>query len=137
MKTYFEKVEKLINNKEMCPLPLEVIPNNMGINLCSVDSISWQKRDDGQLTSLTIYFIPTKHVGCDIRVTGTCSKVKKSSKVTAKTLQRAYPDCWNNVKSATWNDLTIFNKELSLQDMERIAFNAALNATCELHKLNN
>lgn len=57
-KTYFKTVQELIDNKEHCPLPLEVIPNNMGINLCSVDAVSWQKRDDGQLTSLTIYFIP-------------------------------------------------------------------------------
>ena len=60
MKTYFEKVENLINNTEKCPLPLEVIPNNMGINLVSVDAISWQKQDDGQLTQLTIYFIPSE-----------------------------------------------------------------------------
>jgi hypothetical protein len=58
MKTYFKKVEELINNSEECPLPLEVIPNNMGINLVSVDTISWQKQDDGQLTNLTIHFIP-------------------------------------------------------------------------------
>ena len=58
MKTYLEKVEDLIKNNEKCPLPLEVIPNIMGINLCSIDSIAWQKEDDGQLTSLTIYFVP-------------------------------------------------------------------------------
>ena len=40
------------------PFPLEVIPNNMGINLCSVDSISTVRKDDGQLISLTINFIP-------------------------------------------------------------------------------
>lgn len=40
------------------PLPLEVIPNHMGINLCSVKSLSWNKQDDGQLTDLTIHFIP-------------------------------------------------------------------------------
>jgi hypothetical protein len=43
-----------------CPLPLEVIPNHMGINLSAVDSVVWQKQDDGQLTSLTIYFVPAK-----------------------------------------------------------------------------
>jgi len=58
VKTYFRKIEDLISNNEKCPLPLEVIPNNMGINLVSVDAIGWQKQDDGQLTSLTIYFIP-------------------------------------------------------------------------------
>jgi hypothetical protein len=59
MKTYLKTVEELINNKEKCPLPLEVIPNNMGINLASVDAISWQKQEDGQLTQLTIYFMPS------------------------------------------------------------------------------
>lgn len=58
METYFKKVKDLIENKEKCPLPLEVIPNHMGINLCSVDAISWQKQNDGQLTSLTIHFLP-------------------------------------------------------------------------------
>ena len=53
-----KKVKDLVKNKEYCPLPLDVIPNRMGINLCSVDSISWEKQDDGQLTSLTIHFIP-------------------------------------------------------------------------------
>ena len=60
MKTEFRKVSELVETGEKCPLPLEVIPNNMGINLCSVDAISWQKQDDGQLTNLTIYFIPNK-----------------------------------------------------------------------------
>lgn len=58
METHFKKVKDLIDNDEKCPLPLEVIPNHMGINLCSVDAISWQKQDDGQLTNLTIHFIP-------------------------------------------------------------------------------
>lgn len=58
MKTIFKTVDELIRNDEKCPLPLEVIPNNMGINLNSVDAVSWQKQDDGQMTSLTIYFLP-------------------------------------------------------------------------------
>jgi hypothetical protein len=58
MKTYFKKVEDLILDDKESPLPLSVIPNYMGINLCSVDAISWQKQDDGQLTNLTIHFIP-------------------------------------------------------------------------------
>ena len=60
MKTYFETVDDIINNKKYCPLNLSVIPNYMGINLCSVDAISWQKQEDGQLTNLTIHFIPSK-----------------------------------------------------------------------------
>ncbi len=62
MKTYYKKVEDIINNKEKCPLPLEIIPNNMGINLSSVDAISWQKQEDGQLTNLTIYFLPSDDI---------------------------------------------------------------------------
>ena len=62
METTFKKVSELIENNENCPLPLEVIPNKMGINLCSVDAISWQKQSDGQLTNLTIYFLPEERV---------------------------------------------------------------------------
>jgi len=40
------------------PLNIGVIPNYMGINLCSVDRIEWEKLEDGQLTNLTIVFIP-------------------------------------------------------------------------------
>lgn len=58
METYFKKVEELIDNEDECPIPLSVFPNNMGINLCSVDSISWQKQADGQLVNLTVNFIP-------------------------------------------------------------------------------
>ena len=50
-------VEELINSQD-CPLPLNVIPNNMGINLCSVDTIEWTKQADGQLVNLQINFIP-------------------------------------------------------------------------------
>jgi hypothetical protein len=42
-----------------CPIPLGFFPNQMGINLCSVESITWTQRDDGQLVSVSIQFIPT------------------------------------------------------------------------------
>jgi len=58
MKTKFVKIEDIIDDKVKCPLPVEVIPNHMGINLCSVEAISWTKQDDGQLTDLTIHFLP-------------------------------------------------------------------------------
>lgn len=45
-------------NEAYCPLPLSVIPNHMGINLCSVESVSWVKQDDGQLVSFIIKFAP-------------------------------------------------------------------------------
>lgn len=57
MKTHYIKIGELKN--EESPLPLDVIPNRMGINLCSVESICWQEQDDGQLTSLTIHFKPS------------------------------------------------------------------------------
>ncbi len=62
METIFKRVSELIDNEGDCPLPLEIIPNYMGINLCSVDSISWQKQKDGQLTNLTIHFIPSNKI---------------------------------------------------------------------------
>ncbi len=58
MKTITKKVTDIVAGKDITPLPLEVIPNYMGINLCSVDSISWVEQDDGQIVSLTIHFIP-------------------------------------------------------------------------------
>jgi len=58
MKTTFVKISDIIKGKVKCPIPIEVFPNHMGINLCSIDAISWQKQEDGQLTNLTVYFIP-------------------------------------------------------------------------------
>ena len=43
---------------QQSPLPISVIPNYMGINLCSVDSIEWTRQEDTQLVSLTIHFRP-------------------------------------------------------------------------------
>ena len=58
MKTIFKKVSDIIDNDEYCPIPLKVIPDNMGINLCSVEAVSWQKQEDGQLVKMSIYFNP-------------------------------------------------------------------------------
>lgn len=54
-------IEELIEDPELSPLPLEVIPNSMGINLCSVEKISWIKRNDGQLQTLMIHFLPVNN----------------------------------------------------------------------------
>jgi hypothetical protein len=40
------------------PLDPSVIPNHMGINLCSVEGMSWTRQADRQLVSLTIHFEP-------------------------------------------------------------------------------
>jgi len=56
--TVTRKVADLIRTGKDAPLPLSVIPNHMGINLCSVDSMSWTRQGDGQLVSLTIRFLP-------------------------------------------------------------------------------
>ena len=45
-------------NDEDCPFPLSVIPNYMGINLCSVESVAWTKQEDGQIVMLKINFLP-------------------------------------------------------------------------------
>lgn len=57
MTTVTKTVEEIINGAD-CPLPLSVIPNHMGINLVSVDSLSWTRQDDGQLVDLKINFKP-------------------------------------------------------------------------------
>ena len=59
MKTQFRTIDDLVSNgQEGCPLPIDIIPNNMGINLCSVDSVMWTRQEDGQLVSLIINFLP-------------------------------------------------------------------------------
>lgn len=60
-----KREELRVSNQEgldeaRCPLPLSVIPNNMGINLCNVKNVEWFTQDDGQLVSLTINFIPAE-----------------------------------------------------------------------------
>jgi hypothetical protein len=57
MKHFSKTVEEIIDGAK-CPLPLQVIPNYMGINLVSVESIEWDEFDDGQIDKLTIEFIP-------------------------------------------------------------------------------
>lgn len=57
MKMITKDITQIING-EKCPFPIETIPNNMGINLCSVKSVSWTEQDDGQLVNLSINFLP-------------------------------------------------------------------------------
>jgi len=58
MKNLKVKITDVVDGKADSPLPLEVIPNYMGINLCSVDSIEWIEHEDTQIEKLTINFIP-------------------------------------------------------------------------------
>ena len=50
--------KSIIDGTVESPLPLEVIPDKMGINLCSVEKLSWERQNDGQLRSLSVHFIP-------------------------------------------------------------------------------
>jgi hypothetical protein len=58
MKTTTKTVRELVDAGKDAPLPLSVIPNFMGINLVSVEAITWTEQEDGQLVSLTIHFNP-------------------------------------------------------------------------------
>ena len=57
MKTEIKTIQEIIDGAD-CPLPIEIIPNYMGVNLCSVEAISWTRQGDNQLVNLTIHFIP-------------------------------------------------------------------------------
>jgi len=59
MKTTLKTTKELVETGA-CPFPLSVITHNMGINLCSIEGVSWTRQDDGQLVSLMIHFIPRK-----------------------------------------------------------------------------
>lgn len=63
MKEFSKTVAELVQHPDESPLPLEVIPNYMGINLVSVDRLAWSEQDDGQLIDLTIHFKPEPE-GC-------------------------------------------------------------------------
>jgi hypothetical protein len=58
MKTNKVTIEDVVNNNAYCPIPVDVFPNLMGINLVSVDSVEYTKQTDGQLVSMTVNFIP-------------------------------------------------------------------------------
>ena len=62
MKTVFKTMDEITTDEKAgikYPLNPSVIPNYMGINLCSVEGMSSTKREDGQLTTLTIHFSPS------------------------------------------------------------------------------
>ena len=56
MKTTFKTINELIKEENSF---ISAIPNNLGINLCSVEGIEYERRKDGQLQSLKILFNPT------------------------------------------------------------------------------
>ena len=58
METKKVTIEEVVKNNAYCPIPVDVFPNLMGINLVSVDSVEYTKQTDGQLVSMTVYFIP-------------------------------------------------------------------------------
>lgn len=64
MTTVTKTVDELLKSKDS-PLPLEVIPNHMGINLCSVEALTWTRRPDGQLVNLSIHFLPNEQRKAD------------------------------------------------------------------------
>jgi hypothetical protein len=59
MKTEFHSMRTELETAKW-PLDPAVIPNHMGINLCSIDGMSWTRQEDGQLVSLTIHFCPAQ-----------------------------------------------------------------------------
>lgn len=61
METKKVTIEDVVNNNAYCPIPVDVFPNYMGINLVSVDSVEYTKQDDGQLVSMTVNFIPNNN----------------------------------------------------------------------------
>lgn len=55
----FYTIEHIVKKGIKTPIDTAVIPNYMGINLCSVHSMEWERQEeDGQLTSLKINFTP-------------------------------------------------------------------------------
>ena len=55
MEKTFKSIDELIKEENSF---ISLIPNNLGINLCSVKGIEYEQRKDGQLESLKILFWP-------------------------------------------------------------------------------
>ncbi len=55
---YSATMDEIIKEKIKCRFDIGLIPNNMGINLCAVNNITWSEQEDGQLVNLTINFLP-------------------------------------------------------------------------------
>lgn len=55
MEKTFKSIDELIKEENSF---ISSIPNNLGINLCSVNGIEYEQRKDGQLESLKILFLP-------------------------------------------------------------------------------
>jgi hypothetical protein len=55
---YLVENKDTLDKSEQPPLPTHIFPNYMGINLCSVESMTWAEQDDGQLLSLSVQFVP-------------------------------------------------------------------------------
>ena len=53
-----EKRLKRLQKDETGKQILSFIPNNLGINLCSVDNVDINRQKNGELKSITIRFIP-------------------------------------------------------------------------------
>ena len=49
---------ELLKDPGDCPVPLEMIPNQMGINLVSLEAVSWTRQPDGQLVTVSLHFTP-------------------------------------------------------------------------------
>jgi len=56
MEKVFKTIDELIKEENSF---INSIPNNLGINLCNVEGIEYERRKDGQLESLTIRFLPS------------------------------------------------------------------------------
>lgn len=58
MEIVTKTVEELLGTGESPAPLLGAVPDRLGINLCSVDSVTWTRQDDGQLVNLIIHFEP-------------------------------------------------------------------------------
>lgn len=58
-KTMLNERIKELENDTVGNQILQFIPNNLGINLCSVKDIKIERQKDGQLVSISIVFIPS------------------------------------------------------------------------------
>ncbi len=100
MEKTFKSIDELIKEENSF---ISSIPNNLGINLCSVKGIEYEQRKDGQLESLKILFLPNIN---DINLIDTSTSE-------GKLLLAAVAKITNDQKDKTPNDVMEQLTELS------------------------
>lgn len=125
-----ENIEK---DAEECPLPLEVIPNNMGINLSNVEKVAWEEQEDGQLKKIEIDFNPGDDLEEDIEKHDTLNPVLFDNNELKPEIKEAIEKIVNTfVEELKENDINLVLKDVILVG-SNVSYNYTKDSDLDIH----